>query len=107
MREVVDEPDFVMVKSGPNYGDNMALATIEVKRDDEPLLVDLNQIQCYMESIFSKGPANDLKEYLVTKGTTYMFDLPASANIDAVCSAVLHTVMQLKASLEMLTQAHW
>jgi hypothetical protein len=106
-REVVDEPDFVVVKSGPNYGDDMALAIIEVKRDDEPLLADLDQIQRYMQSIFSKGPANDLRGYLVTKGTTYVFDLPASANVDAVCSAELHTATQLKASLETLAQAHW
>src|SRR6202042_832301 len=85
-REQLDEPDFVVVKSGPNYGDDMALAIVEVKRDDVPLATDFAQIQRYMKSIFGKRPVNDLKGYLVTKGTTYVFNLPASAAVQAVCA---------------------
>ena len=103
----MDEPDFVVVKSGPNYGDNTALAIIEVKRDDVLLATDFAQIQRYMKNIFSKRPVNDLKGYLVTKGTTYVFNLPASATVQAVCAVQLTTRTQLKASLEMLAHAHW
>ena len=78
-REQLDELDFVIVKSGPNYGDDTALAIVEVKRDDVPLATDFAQIQRYMKNIFSKRPINDLKGYLITKGTTYVFNLPASA----------------------------
>jgi hypothetical protein len=103
----LDEPDFVVMKSGPNYRDDTALAIVEVKRDNVPLANNLAHIQHCMKSMFSKRPVNDLKGYLVTKGTTYVFNLPASATVQAVCSAELTTRTQLKASLETLAQAHW
>ena len=106
-KELVGEPDFIVVKAGPNYGDDTALAIIEVKRGDVPLSSDFDQIQRYMVSIYSKRPANDLKGYLVTRGTTYVFNLPASADVDAECIAQLPTRTELKAHLETLAQAHW
>jgi hypothetical protein len=108
-REVVFEPDFIVVKAGPNYGDDRALAIIEVKNEDDgvPLSVDVDQILKYMASVFSKAPANDLKGYLVVKGTTHVYSLPAAANIPAQPLVVINTATQLKGHLEMLAHAHW
>ena len=103
------EPDFIIVKAGPNYGDDTALAIVEVKNEEDgvPLSVDVDQILKYMASIFSKAPANDLKGYLVVKGTTYVYGLPATANIPAQQLVVIDTATQLKGNLEMLAHTHW
>ena len=76
-------------------------------RGDTPSAHDVDQIQRYMHSIFNKRPAIDFKGYLVASGTTYVFDLPTAANVDAVCSMELNTATQLKGSLEALAVNHW
>ena len=108
-REAVFEPDFIIVKAGPNYGDDTALAIVEVKNEEDgvPLSVDVDQIVKYMASIFSKAPANDLKGYLVVKGTTSVYGLPATANIPAQQLVVIDTATQLKGNLKMLAHTHW
>ena len=108
-REVVLKPDFIIVKAGPKYGDDTPLAVIEVKNreDGNPLEVDIDQIRKYMASVFSKTPTHDLKGYLVEKGTTYVYSLPAAANIPAQLLLVIDMAMQLKDHLETLACAHW
>jgi len=108
-REAVFEPDFIVVKAGPNYGDDTALAIVEGKNEEDgvPLPVDVDQILKYMASIFSKTPANDLKGYLVVRGTTYVYGLPAAPNIPAQPLVVINTATQLKTHLETVAHAHW
>jgi hypothetical protein len=36
-RECVDEPDFIVVKSGPEYGSDRPLAIVEVKKDHQTM----------------------------------------------------------------------
>jgi len=88
----VFEPNFIVVKVGPNYGDDTALAIIEVKNNGDglPKADDIDQILNYITSIFSKAPADDLKGYLVVQGTIYVYSLPAATNILAQPPVVIN-----------------
>jgi len=106
-RERVDEPDFIVVKSGPEYGSDRPLAIVEVKKDHRTMSQSIGQIQRYLANILDKGPPNDLKGYLVVKGVTYVFPMPSSKTTLADCTAEITTSGQLKEALARVASTHW
>src|ERR1700692_2280204 len=75
-RVSTDEPDFIVVKAGFEYGGDLALAVVEVKKKREKVMrVDWDQALRYLHNILHKKPAPDLTVYLVT-GATYSVQLP-------------------------------
>jgi len=97
-REVVLKPDFIIVKQGQNMEMTHHWLSLKLEqRGWKPLEVDIDQIRKYMASVFSKTPTHDLKGYLVEKGTTYVYSLPAAAISQHSCCWWWHG-MQLKAS---------
>jgi len=64
---LTDEPDFIVVKAGFEYGGDLALAVVEVKKKHEKITrVDWDQALQYLRNISHKNPAPDLTVYLVT-----------------------------------------
>jgi len=60
-RVSTDEPDFIVVKAGFEYGGDLALAVVEVKKKHEKITrVDWDQALRYLRNISHKNPAPHL-----------------------------------------------
>jgi hypothetical protein len=105
----IDEPDFVIVKSGPNYGDDVPVAIVEIKRNDRSYEQDIKQMERYMRHIHAMRCASDLKGYLVAKDQTVAFDLSRTGHsgTDIIFTHSISTRQELKSTLEYMAGAHW
>jgi hypothetical protein len=101
-----DEPDFIVIKAGFEYGGDLVLAVVEVKKRDGLTALDWDQTLRYMHNISHKKPAPDLKVYLVTGATTYSLQLLMGENMEPI-SYKFATVTGLKSSLEGIAKCHW
>jgi hypothetical protein len=108
-RQEVLAPDFIVVKAGPHYGDDVPLAIVEVKNhwSGNPSAEDVFQMYKYMVNISAKSPANDFRGYLVIKRTTYVYGLPVGQNTFPPLLDTISTLEDLKGHLEILAAAHW
>jgi hypothetical protein len=106
-RVLTDEPDFIIVKAGFEYGGDLVLAVIEVKKKPEGLTaLDWDQALRYMHNISHKKHAPDLKVYLVTGATTYLLQLPMGENMEPI-RYKFPTFTGLQSSLEGISERHW
>jgi hypothetical protein len=106
-RVSTDEPDFIVVKAGFEYGGDLALAVVEVKKKCEGLTVlDWDQALRYLCNISHKKSAPDLKVYLVTGATTYSLQLPMGENMEPI-RYKFPTLTGLQSSLEGIPKHHW
>jgi len=107
-RVSTDEPDFIVVKAGFEYGGDLALAVVEVKRKHEKIMrVDWNQALRYLRNISHKTPAPDLTVYLVTDATTYLVQLPMGEEDIVPIRYKFPTLTGLQSSLEGISECHW
>jgi hypothetical protein len=105
-RVSTDEPDFIMVKAGFEYGGDLALAVVEVKKREGLTRVDWDQALPYMRNISHKKPAPDLTVYLVTGATTYSVKLPMGEDMEPI-RYQFPTLTRLQSSLEGIFKRHW
>src|SRR5882762_5045706 len=106
-RVSTDEPDFIMVKAGFEYGGDLALAVVEVKKNRKGLMVlDWDQALRYMRNISHKKSALDLTVYLVTGATTYSVQLPMCEDMEPI-RYQFPTLTGLQSSLEGISKHHW
>jgi hypothetical protein len=109
-RESPDEPDFIAVKAGTQYGGDKALAIVEVKNSrghsDGYVATEWEQVIRYANNISHKNPASDLKIYLVKGATTYVLELPSGGVVNPDFEKIT-TVPGLKSSLERIAESHW
>ena len=105
-RVSTDEPDFIMVKAGFEYGGDLALAVIEVKKNCEGLMrLDWDQALQYLRNISHKKPASDLTVYLVTGATTYSVQLPTGEDMEPL-RYQFPTLTGVQSSLEGISKCH-
>jgi hypothetical protein len=102
-KEPFEEPDFIIVKSGPKFGDDTALAVVEIKRNEKPSKDDKDQIIGYMQIIKQKNPATDVKGYLVARRDTYIYGLD---NIESYIEKI-DTEKEFQKRLELHATNHW
>jgi len=104
---LTDEPDFIVIKAGFEYGGDLALAIVEVKKKHEGLMVlDWDQALQYLHNISHKKPASDSKVYSVTGATTYSLQLPMGENMEPFRYR-FPTLTGLQSSLEGISKHHW
>lgn len=104
----IDEPDFVVTISGPEYGDDIPVAIIKVKVEDEPIQKSCDQIMRYMYHINEGNHTPGFKGYLVCKTQTLILNLPAEGVPKGVMiSMPIDTIGGLKESLDEIAQLHW
>jgi len=105
---LTDEPDFIVVKAGFEYGGDLALAVVEVKKKHEKITrVDWDQALQYLRNISHKNPAPDLTVYLVTGATTYSVQLPMGEEDMVPIRYQFPTLTGLQSSLECISKRHW
>ena|SRR5882762_5925506 len=105
-RVLTDEPDFIVVKAGSEYGGDLALAVIEVKKNCEGLMrLDWDQALQYLHNILHKKPAPDLTVYLVTGATTYLVQLPTGEDMEPL-RYQFPTLTRLQSSLKGISEHH-
>jgi len=98
---------FEVVKAGFEYGGDLALAVVEVKKNCEGLTVlDWDQALRYLHNISHKKPAPDLKVYLVTGATTYSVQLPMGEDMEPL-RYQFPTLTGLQSSLKGISEHHW
>jgi hypothetical protein len=106
-RVSTDEPDFIIVKAGFEYGGDLVLAIVEVKKNCEGLTrLDWDQALQYLCNISHKKPASDLTVYLVTGATTYSVQLPTGEDMEPL-RYQFPTLTGLQSSLEGISEHHW
>lgn len=106
----IDEPDFVIVKSGPAYGDDWPLAIVEIKRGEKSKEEDIQQMLRYMRHVFAmKQCVDDVKGYLVAKEYTIIFNTPHPGDdgLDLIITHINSTRTDLKGHLDNVAMAHW
>jgi len=107
-RVSTDEPDFIVVKAGFEYGGDLALAVVEVKKKRKKIMrVDWDQALRYLCNILHKNPAPDLTVYLVTGATTYSVQLPMGEEDMVPIRYQFPTLTGLQSSLECISKRHW
>jgi len=107
-RVSTDEPDFIVVKAGFEYGGDLALAVVEVKKKRKKIMrVDWDQALRYLCNILHKNPAPDLTVYLVTGATTYSVQLPMGEEDMVPITYQFPTLTGLQSSLECISKRHW
>src|SRR5882762_6533087 len=107
-RVSTDEPDFIVVKAGFEYGGDLALAVVEVKKKREKVMrVDWDQLLRYLRNISHKKPAPDLTVYLVTGATTYSVQLPMGEEDMVPIRYQFPTLTGLQSSHEGISKRHW
>jgi hypothetical protein len=106
-RVSTDEPDFIVVKAGFEYGGDLALAVVEVKKHEKITRVDWDQALRYLRNISHKNPASDLTVYLVTGATTYSVQLPMGEEVMVPIRYQFPTLTGLQSSLEGISKRHW
>jgi hypothetical protein len=106
-RVSTDEPDFIIVKAGFEYGGDLVLAIVEVKKNCKGLTrLDWDQALQYLRNISHKKPASDLTVYLVTGATTYSVQLPTGEDMEPL-RYQFPTLTGLQSSLEGISEHHW
>jgi hypothetical protein len=107
-RVSTDEPDFIVVKAGFEYGGDLALAVVEDKKKREKITrVDWDQAVRYLCNISHKQPAPDLTVYLVAGATTYSVQLPMGEEDMVPIRYKFATLPGLQSSLEGISERHW
>jgi hypothetical protein len=69
----IQEPDFIIMKAGPNYGDDVPLIVVKIKRADTVLQDDTEQLKQYIHWLRMMGCPDNLKGFLIAKTVTYEF----------------------------------
>src|SRR5882762_3461538 len=105
-RVSTDEPDFIVVKAGFEYGGDLALAIVEVKKHEKIMRVDWDQALRYLHNISHKKPAPDLTVYLGTGATTYSVQLPMGEEDMVPIRYQFPTLTGVQSSLEGISKCH-
>jgi hypothetical protein len=103
----INEPDFIIVKSGPKFGDDKPIAIVEVKRNKHSNDESIAQMERYMRHVsMMEKCVGDVKGFLVSKEDTWIFSGKLKDG-EVVFARFSDTRMHFKTNVEIVAEAYW